>query len=87
MKFLQKLLGIFKKPAHASQPKVRKSHRLSLGDFILLELRKGPGTSLEIAQRLNAHHGSVGNLMSILKSEGKIRQVDKKGRFIVWDLS
>lgn len=90
MTFFRKLIALFRTVPTAPEyaPAVRRtSARMTLSDFILLELKRGTGTAVEIAERIKSHPGSVGNLMSILQKEGKVKQVAKRGRYIVWGLA
>lgn len=94
MTFIQKIMALFRTvpTAPAYEPATqaaarRKSARMTLSDFILLELKRGTGTTLEIAERIKSHSGSVGNLLSIMQKEGKVKQVAKRGRYIVWGLA
>lgn len=80
---------LFKAPQPpAEQPKKRQRHALTTGDLVVLELRKGgPGTAVDIAARLNANAGTVGNVLSQLAREKKVRSLRKVGRNIVWGLA
>lgn len=81
----QWIKNLFAKPMPAKQK--RKSYGVNLSELALLELKRGgEGTVLELATRLNANAGSVGNAMSQLARDNKVKRAAKRGREIVWEL-
>lgn len=78
-----------KKPAAQQEVKKPRQRRgTTLSELVLLELKRGGhGTVLELAERLNANAGSIGNVMADLERSFKVRRIERRSRHIVWGLA
>ncbi|GAB2471923.1 hypothetical protein GCM10027082_24300 [Comamonas humi] len=89
MNLIQRFLALFSRRASMPAAPVQKPRKAATtADFVLMRLRLfGDATSSEMAESINANVGTVTNVFTQLKREGKVVAKGKDGREVIWGLA